>query len=165
MGDIMTKSGGHEPVVRFEGHVPRVYGDYAVKKVRALGRFSHGPALNTRITLRQREHRAGALPASAQVCTTVDGDVLYARADAATMLEAIDQTQARLRTQLVRHGHRHGEGRRNRTVKECGRAKECGRVPEAVPVAPGDDCAFRLTLNARTGRYECAAVEPTADAT
>ena len=100
--------------VQVTGSVSQTERDYAVEKVSALARLCREPILRIRLTLDTGD-RAGDAPASATASLDVNGSPVRARAGGATLREATDLLQDRLRTRLVRQEDRPHRGPSIRT--------------------------------------------------
>jgi ribosome-associated translation inhibitor RaiA len=98
-----------EVSVETRGAVPADVKGYAREKVWALSRFAPEPILFSRVRLTYAAHAAVSRPAFAQATIDVNGRPVHAHAAGASMPEAIDLLQAKLRarlTRLPRHGQR-----------------------------------------------------------
>jgi ribosome-associated translation inhibitor RaiA len=78
---------------------------YAQRKVEHVGTLVQGPVLFARIELSLHADPARERPAFAKAELDVNGRMVRAHAAAATMFEAIDQLDARLRERLERAAH------------------------------------------------------------
>ncbi len=78
---------------------------YAQRKVEHLGTLVQGPLLFARVELTAHDDPARERPAFAKAELDVNGRMVRAHATAATMFEAIDQLDARLRERLERAAH------------------------------------------------------------
>jgi ribosome-associated translation inhibitor RaiA len=106
--------------MQINGAVPQGARDYAVEKVSALARLCPRPILAVRISFGVGD--AGG--ASAAASLDVNGTPIRAHADEATLHEAVDVLQARLRTRLVRHEDR----RRSRPHDKSGPPSQPSRA-------------------------------------
>lgn len=97
----MTVTAGTFPIeVTLRGRVGRYIGEYAQAKVAAALRVAEGRVLGARVVLDvRRSHTDGA--AIAEALVDLAGQTVSVRASAPTMVEAIDQVEARLRRRLV----------------------------------------------------------------
>jgi ribosomal subunit interface protein len=89
-----------EPTVSAHGGVRDFERAYAREKVAHIARFAPGPVLNVHIRLRQEPDPARERPAVAEASLDVDGRPVRSHVAAATMREAIDLLETRLRRQL-----------------------------------------------------------------
>jgi ribosome-associated translation inhibitor RaiA len=102
-------------IVRCAGEVDEVDRDYARQKVSRVGAVASRPVRYAKVALRLEADPARTQPASAAAELDVDGRVARATGRAATMREAIDLAEARLRTVVERLAHRvPSERRRHR---------------------------------------------------
>jgi ribosome-associated translation inhibitor RaiA len=88
--------------VRTVGPVPSFAARYAARKVGSLARLISRPVLSARVRLTQSENRSVVRPAIAQGTLDVNGRVVRAHVASATMREAVDALEDRLRDQLDR---------------------------------------------------------------
>jgi ribosome-associated translation inhibitor RaiA len=93
--------------------LPVAMADYARRKVSALFRQTHRPVLFARVRLTRHGNPALERPIVAQGNLDVNGRVVRAQVAAATMTEAVDALEARLRSRLARSAE-HWEARRGR---------------------------------------------------
>jgi ribosome-associated translation inhibitor RaiA len=91
-------------VVRVAGHVDDTDREYAQTKVAHVARNARRPVRYAKVDLRAEPDPARVHPAVVAGELDVDGQVMRAHADAATMHEAIDLLEDRLRVVLERHG-------------------------------------------------------------
>ena len=91
-----------EPALSAHGSVSHAERAYAREKVAHLARFAPGPVLDVQIRLRREPDPARERPAVAEACLDVDGRPVRSQVAAATMWEAIDLLEARLRRRLRR---------------------------------------------------------------
>lgn len=102
------------PEVQVSVHgLPVATADYARQKVSALLEQTHRPVLFARVRLTRHGNTALERPIVAQVNLDVNGRMIRAQAAAATMTEAVDALEARLRSRLERSAE-HWEARRGR---------------------------------------------------
>jgi ribosome-associated translation inhibitor RaiA len=95
-----------EPSVSAHGGVSAAERAYAREKVAHVARFAPGPVLDADIRLRQEADPGRERPAVAEAFLDVDGRPVRSQVAAATMREAIDLLEARLRRRLRRLGAR-----------------------------------------------------------
>ena len=93
--------------------LPVAMADYARQKVSALFGQAHRPVLFARVRLTGHGNPALERPIVAQGNLDVNGRVIRAQVAAATMTEAVDALEARLRSRLERSAQ-HWEARRGR---------------------------------------------------
>lgn len=93
---------GSEPTVSTHGKVPHGAGDYAKRKVEALYRSAPRPVLHAAIRLEHEVNPGLEKPMTVEVSLDVSGRDVRAKAAAATMGEAVDLVDDRLRRQLKR---------------------------------------------------------------
>jgi ribosome-associated translation inhibitor RaiA len=103
MGDV-TDAGG--VVVQARGRVSVAEREYAHEKIGHLRSLSPGPVLFARVELVQHSDPARERPAFAKAELDVNGRLVRGHVASATMLEAIDLLEARVRVQLERLAHR-----------------------------------------------------------
>ncbi len=100
-----------EVEVRTAGPVPSYAGGYVSRKVSSLSRLISRPVLSARVRLTQSENPSMPRPAIAQATLDINGRIVRAHVASATMREAIDALEDRLRDQLERlmpdRGDRH----------------------------------------------------------
>ncbi len=110
--------------------------EYARQKIAHLQRYGRGPIAHVRIKLVQSDDPAVTRPAQAQANLDIDGRMLRAQLAAATLYEAVDLLQERLRNRLSRMAL-HWEARRGgMPVPEPGewrRSSEPSQRPEYFP--------------------------------
>jgi ribosome-associated translation inhibitor RaiA len=82
---------------------------YAQRKVRRVGALARGPVLFARVELTAHADPAREQRALAKAELDVNGRMVRAHAAGATMFEAIDQLDARLRDRLERSAHREAD--------------------------------------------------------
>jgi ribosome-associated translation inhibitor RaiA len=102
----MARSAIEDVVVHTRGAVGADEQDYAREKVAHLGRLAWGPVLHARVHLDLHADPARVRPGLAKAEIDVDGQVVRAHATGATIREAIDAMDARLRDRLERTAHR-----------------------------------------------------------
>jgi ribosome-associated translation inhibitor RaiA len=88
--------------VRTHGQVSNDAKTYAVRKIGDLGRLIDRPVLSARVRLTQSADRAVQRPAMAQANLDLNGRLLRAHVAGASMPEAIDALEGRLREQIDR---------------------------------------------------------------
>jgi ribosome-associated translation inhibitor RaiA len=104
---------GTDIVVETRGEVSSAAPEYARTKLAAVLERLDGPVLATRVTLTQEPNHAVARPSLAKATVDLNGRPVRAHVAGATMQEAVDLLQDRLRARLnrVRHDgdghHRH----------------------------------------------------------
>jgi ribosome-associated translation inhibitor RaiA len=96
-------------VVETKGEVSLAAPDYARAKLLALLERVDGPVLAARVRLTQEPNHAVAKPSLAQATVDLDGRPVHAHVAAATMREAVDLLQHRLRSRIdhLRHYRDH----------------------------------------------------------
>ena len=99
-----------EVVVQARGEVSATERAYAREKIDRLRGLAPRPVLFARVDLTAHADPARERPAFAKAELDVDGQVVRAHAAAATMFEAIDLLEARLRDRLERFAH-HAEAK------------------------------------------------------
>jgi ribosome-associated translation inhibitor RaiA len=99
------------PVVFTRGPVRNEESTYAQRKLERLAARARDPVLFARVELTAHDDRARERPAFAKAELDVNGQMVRAHAAAATMHEAIDELDARLRQRLERAAHRQGDER------------------------------------------------------
>ncbi|MCH9736583.1 MAG: HPF/RaiA family ribosome-associated protein [Actinomycetia bacterium] len=87
--------------------------DYARRKIGGLGRLTHRPVLYARVKLTRHGDPAVERPVVAQANLDVEGRLVRAQVQGATVREAVDLLEARLRQRLERTAE-HWEARRGR---------------------------------------------------
>jgi ribosome-associated translation inhibitor RaiA len=95
----------HPPLevqVSTAGQIPSFAGSYASRKVSSLSRLISRPVLSARVRLTQSDNPSLARPAIAQATLDINGRLVRAHVASATMREAIDALEDRLRDQLER---------------------------------------------------------------
>lgn len=90
--------------------------DYARTKIGDLGRLTHEPVLHAHVKLSEHGDPAVARRVIAQANLDVNGRLVRAQVEGATVREAIDRLEARLRHRLERAAE-HWEARRGGTPK------------------------------------------------
>ena len=107
-GANMSKVSGDlgDLVVQARGHVSASERAYAQDKVRHLLSVAPGPVLFARVELVQHADPARERPSTAKAELDVNGRLVRGHVAAATMFEAIDRLEARVRAQLERLAHR-----------------------------------------------------------
>ena len=85
--------------------------EYARSKTGELGRLTHRPVLHARVKLTTHHDPAVQRPVIAQANLDVEGRLVRAQVEAATVREAIDRLEARLR-HLLERAAEHWEARR-----------------------------------------------------
>ncbi|MFD0273657.1 HPF/RaiA family ribosome-associated protein [Kitasatospora sp. NPDC127111] len=139
--------------VTTRGPVSLAAPDYARAKVRALLDRAHEPVLAARVKLSQESHRAVARPSLAQVMVDLDGRPVRAHVAAATMQEAVDLLQDRLRVQLSKARQRHHAPRGERTDR-----RGDGHRPERVVRPAGERRIVRHKTYSLSRQHAWAAV-------
>jgi ribosomal subunit interface protein len=97
--------------VTTRGPVTRRAEEYAVEKIRRLGRFADREVLMARVTLTEETNPAVERHAVAKASLDVSGRVLRAHVAAEAMDEAVDALEERLRRQLERLSEERGPHR------------------------------------------------------
>jgi ribosome-associated translation inhibitor RaiA len=87
--------------VTLRGNVGDFAGEYARDKVAGAVGVAHAPVLRAHVVLEFRHDPALERPAVAEVAVDVNGTTVRAKTSAATMNEAVDALEQRLRGQLV----------------------------------------------------------------
>lgn len=100
----MTGATG-EVVVQTRGEVSATERVYARQKIHSLRKLAPGPVLFARVDLAAHADPARERPAFAKAELDVNGQLVRAHVAAATMFEAIDLLEARLRDRLERFAH------------------------------------------------------------
>ena len=103
MNENTSTSG--EVVVQARGDVTAEERAYAQDKIGRLRRHAPGPVLFARVDLTVHADPARERPAFAKAEFDVNGRLVRAHVAAATMLEAIDLLEGRLRSRLERYAH------------------------------------------------------------
>jgi hypothetical protein len=147
---------GFAVITQSVGTVPAGAREYAREKIVALAHVTGEPILGARITLRLEAAAAPARPAVVQVEMDVNGHPVRAHADGATLREATDLVQSRVRAQLGRRGGRRLADRSSRPTTI--RRPDARWLPEAVP-AEDSDGTYRINEDADTGEITCAPLE------
>jgi ribosome-associated translation inhibitor RaiA len=93
-------------VVEARGRVTPADVEYARKKVASLSRLGRRAVLYAKADLDAHDDPARARPAFAKAELDLDGQLVRAHATGATMTEAVDLLEARLRERIERHQHR-----------------------------------------------------------
>src|SRR3954454_15143880 len=88
--------------VRTRGPVPSFASSYATRKIGSLARLISRPVLSARVRLTQSENPSLARPAVGQATIDINGRIVRAHVASATMREAVDALEDRLRDQLDR---------------------------------------------------------------
>ena len=91
-----------EPSISSHGRVSSAERAYAREKVAHLARLAPGPVLDAHVRLRHEPDPARQRPAVAEATLDLDGRPVRSHVAAATMREAIDLLDARLRRRLER---------------------------------------------------------------
>jgi ribosome-associated translation inhibitor RaiA len=101
----MSTAAALEVAVHARGAITAAERAYAQKKIRGLSRLAWGPTLFAGVDLTLHADPARDRPAFAKAEMDVNGRVVRAHVAAATVLEAIDLLEARLRDRLERVAH------------------------------------------------------------
>ena len=104
MNDVRHASS--EVVVQARGEVSETEREYARDKIDRLRALAVGPVLFARIDLTAHADPARDRPAFAKAELDVNGQLVRAHVAAATIFEAVDLLEARLRVRLERFAHR-----------------------------------------------------------
>ena len=121
-------------VVRLGGDIAAVDRVYAQEKVAHVARIAPRPVRYAKVDLHIEPDPARVRPAVATAELDVDGRVVHAKADAATMHEAIDLVEARLRVALERLAHRvPSERRRHRDAGSWHHGDASQQGPSSSP--------------------------------
>ncbi|WP_037603611.1 sigma 54 modulation/S30EA ribosomal C-terminal domain-containing protein [Streptacidiphilus rugosus] len=126
-------------VVETRGPVSLAAPDYARAKLLSVAECVGEPVLALRVKLTQETSHAVAQPSRAQATVDLDGRPVRAHVRAATMQEAVDQLQQRLRSRIARVRQHRDHGRD--TVRRAGAVSwEQGddRNPQPLPRATGE---------------------------
>jgi ribosome-associated translation inhibitor RaiA len=102
----MTTDATTDVVLQCRGDVTPAEREYVEAKISHLPGLVGAPVLFARVVLTQHEDPARERPASAKGEVDVNGRVVQAHVAAATMHEAIDLLDARLRERIERFAHR-----------------------------------------------------------
>lgn len=100
-----VRSDAGDVVVQARGQVSATERAYAQEKVDRLRSMAPGPVLFARVDLTAHADPARERPAFAKAEFDVNGRLVRAHVAAATMFEAIDRLEARLRERLERFAH------------------------------------------------------------
>jgi ribosome-associated translation inhibitor RaiA len=105
--DPMNSANGEarDVVVQSRGEVSPAERAYARDKIAHVQRLAPGPVLFARVDLTAHADPARERPAFAQAELDVDGRLVRAHVAAATMPEAIDRLEERLRDRVERYAH------------------------------------------------------------
>lgn len=107
-------------VVETRGEVSLAAPDYARTKLQALLERVDEPVLAARVRLTQEANHAIAKPSLAQATVQLRGRPVRAHVAAATMREAVDLLQQRLRTRIERVRHHRDQDRHAATALPAG---------------------------------------------
>jgi hypothetical protein len=99
MGSVRTPL---KPQLHIDGQVAAEAVAYAVTKVETVLHHAPAPVLHVRLSLRQSVRTAATERPQARVNVDLNGMYVGARAAGATIREAVDRMQDRLRTRLAR---------------------------------------------------------------
>ncbi len=125
-----------EVVIIRRGVIPDLAADYAVNKVQRAIELAPAPVLHARVELHQHLNPSVECPFLATANIDVNGQLVRAQATAATVLEAIDLLEARLRRRLEVLSSRLSRRQRRGAATEAGQWRHGDLPGDRQPFHP-----------------------------